>query len=97
MTSAPHGPTRRRAFTATLARLQAKGGWTYVVVPKRLAPPITRGWGRTPVTASVDGVSWATSVWRSKDGTGFLPVPRRVRGPKDEGDRVNVEFTFVDD
>lgn len=88
---------RRRAFSATLARIPGKGGWTYISVPKKLTPPITRGWGRTPVTATVDGVTWPTSVWRSKDGTGFLPVPKRVRGSKDEGDRVAVSFTYTDD
>jgi hypothetical protein len=80
-----------------LARIPGKGGWTYVKVPTRLAPPITRGWGRTPVTATVDGVPWTTSVWRSRDGSGFLPVPKRVRGKKEEGARVTVEFSFEDD
>ncbi len=88
---------RVASFVAVLARTPGKGGWTYVRVPKRLAPPITRAWGRTPVRATVDGVEWDTSVWRSKDGTGFLPVPKRVRGDKGEGARVVVEFSFLDD
>lgn len=87
-----HGP-----FRTTLRRLPGKGGWTYVAVPKKLAPPITRAWGRTPVTATIDGVEWTTSVWRSKDGKGFLPVPKRIRGGKEEGARVTIAFTFVDD
>jgi Domain of unknown function (DUF1905) len=90
-------PKRRGPFTTTLARIPGKGGWTYVTVPKRLTPPITRAWGRTPVLAVVDGVSWETSVWRSKTGEGFLPVPKRIRGEKEQGDRVTVEFSFVDD
>jgi hypothetical protein len=90
-------PTRRGPFRATLARIPGKGGWTYVSVPKRLAPPITRAWGRTPIHAEVDGVAWTTSVWRSKDGTGFLPVPKRVRGDKEAGARVTVTLTFDDD
>jgi hypothetical protein len=36
-------------------------------------------------------------VWRSKDGSGFLPVPKRVRGDKGEGARVTVAFEFDDD
>lgn len=87
-----HGP-----FRAVLARTPGKGGWTYVKVPVRLAPPITLAWGRTPIRATVDGVSWDTSVWRSKDGSGFLPVPKRVRGDKGEGARVTVAFEFEDD
>jgi hypothetical protein len=84
-------------FRAVLARIPGKGGWTYVKVPKRLAPPITRAWGRTPIQAELDGVAWTTSVWRSKDGSGFLPVPKRVRGDKEEGTRVTVSFEFEDD
>lgn len=53
--------------------------------------------GRTPVTASVDGLEWTTSVFRSKDGKGFLPVPKRVRGDKDEGARVMIAFSYEDD
>jgi hypothetical protein len=88
---------QRGPFRTTLKRYPGKGGWTYVAVPKKLTPPITRAWARTPVDATVDGVSWATSIWRSKTGGGFLPVPRRVRGDKSEGARVTVAFTFVDD
>jgi hypothetical protein len=88
---------QRGPFRTTLKRIAGKGGWTYVAVPKRLAPPITRAWARTPVHASVDGCEWATSVWRSKSGEGFLPVPKRIRGRKGEGDRVTVAVTFSDD
>jgi len=88
---------RRGPFRTTLARITGKAGWTYVRIPVRLAPPITRAWGRTPVLAVVDGVAWQTSVWRSKDGSGFLPVPKRVRGDKEEGARVTVAFEFDDD
>jgi hypothetical protein len=87
----------RGPFRATLARIPGKGGWIYVQVPKRLAPPITRAWARTPIRATVNDVSWDTSVWRSKDGSGFLPVPKRIRGEKGEGARVMVAFTFLDD
>lgn len=94
----PSSPVIRRGpFRATLARIPGKGGWTYVKVPKRLTPPITRAWGRTPIRAGLDGTTWTTSVWRSKDGSGFLPVPRRVRGDKEAGARVTVTFEFDDD
>jgi hypothetical protein len=68
-----------------------------VSVPKKMTPPITRAWGRTPVVASIDGVEWTTSIFRSKDGKGFLPVPKRVRAGKEEGARVTMTFSFVDD
>lgn len=88
---------RRGPFRTTLRRVPGKGGWTYVSLPKKLAPPITRAWGRTPVTASIDGAEWSTSVFRSKDGTGFLPVPKRIRGDKEEGARVTIALSFVED
>lgn len=93
----PRVATERGPFKTTLRRIPGKGGWTYVLVPKKLAPPITRAWARTPVRASVDGVAWDTSVFRSKSGEGFLPVPKRIRGEKKEGDRVAIAFTFLDD
>jgi Domain of unknown function (DUF1905) len=88
---------RRGPFRATLGRIRGKGGWTYITVPKSLTPPITRPSGRTPVHVIVDGVVWDTSICRVKTGEGFLTVPKRVRGTKEEGDRVMVEFAFEDD
>ena len=88
---------RRGPFRTTLKRHPGKGGWTYITVPKKLTPPITRAWARTPVQATVDGVTWDTSVFRAKTGEGFLAVPKRIRGEKSEGARVLVQFTFVDD
>jgi hypothetical protein len=83
-----------RRFKTTLRRLPGKGGWTFVAIPKKLTPPITRAWARTPVRASIDGVEWETSVWRSKTGEGFLPVPKRIRGDKEEGAQVAIGFSF---
>jgi hypothetical protein len=87
----------RGPFATTLRRIPGKGGWTYVSVPKKLAPPITRAWARTPVRATIDGVEWTTSIWRAKTGEGFLPVPKRVRAAKEAGTRVTIEFSFEDD
>jgi catechol 2,3-dioxygenase-like lactoylglutathione lyase family enzyme len=82
------------SFIATLMRYPGKGGWTFAVVPDEHAPPVTGGWGRTPVLASVDGRSWETSVWRGKDGITMLPVPKQIRGSKEDGDAVSVEVIF---
>lgn len=84
-------------FKTKLRRIPGKGGWTYVSIPKKLTPPITRAWGRTPVLASIDDTTWETSVWRSKTGAGFLPVPKRIRGGKEEGARVLITFSYEDD
>lgn len=88
--SAPHGGT----FTATLFRYPGKGGWHFAPVPARLSPPNRLAWGRAPVEAVVDGVTWRTSVWVGKDGRTLLAVPARVRGTKGAGDRVRVTLRF---
>lgn len=85
-----HGGT----FTATLFRYPGKGGWHFALVPEHLSPPVTHGWGRTPVEAIVDGMAWSTSVWRGKDGRTLLAVPAKVRGIKGAGDHVTVTLRF---
>ena len=81
-------------FTARLRRVPGPGGWVFAPVPDACAPRVTHGWGRTPVRATVDGVTWETSVWRGKSGETLLAVPRRVRGAKDDGDAVRVAIAF---
>ena len=81
-------------FTAVLFRWPGKGGWHFAPVPEKFAPPVTQGWGRTPVRATVDGTMWETSVWRGKDGRTLLAVPLKVRGSKGAGARVRVELEF---
>jgi hypothetical protein len=81
-------------FTATLFRYPGQGGWTFAEVPEELAPPVTHGWGRTPVTATLDGVSWETSVWRGKDGKTLLSLPKNVRGTLEDGDVATISIKF---
>ncbi|MEQ1568668.1 MAG: DUF1905 domain-containing protein [Myxococcota bacterium] len=78
------------SFTAVMFRIEGPGGWTFVEVPAGFAPVVVGPWGRTPVTASVDGKTWATSVWRERSGRVLLPVPKRIRGGKEAGDEVEV-------
>jgi len=79
-------------FRSKLFRYPGPGGWTFAPVPEKHAPPVTAGWGRTPVQATVDGVTWETSVWRDKKYGTLLAVPKRVRGDKGDGDTVLVEL-----
>lgn len=79
-------------FESKLFRYPGPGGWTFAPVPVKHAPPVTAGWGRTPVLAIVDGQSWNTSVWHDKTYGTLLPVPKRIRGNKGDGDVVTVEL-----
>ena len=79
-------------FTATLFKSPGKGGWTFATIPEELAPPVTAGWGRTPVMATVDGMTWKTSVWRDKGTKSLLAVPKKIRRGKGHGDTVEVSI-----
>lgn len=90
--------TRVGPFTTTLYRYKGKGAWTFAVIPAGVAPPATRPWGRTPVTATVDGVTWQTSIWRDRrHGRSLLAVPKRHLLDKSDGDTVRVAFSFDPD
>lgn len=80
-------------FTATLFRVEGKGGWTFVALPGSVSPPVTGSWGMTPVIATVDGMTWKTTIWRdAKSERRLLPVPKRIRSRKVDGDKVAVEL-----
>lgn len=86
-------PRAPASFTASLFRYPGPGGWMFARIPESHAPPATHAWGRTPVNASVDGRSWPTSVWRDKKHGTLLPVPKKILGAKQDGDRVLVVLT----
>jgi hypothetical protein len=86
---------RRGPFVTPLFRYPGKGRVDVCTYPEDAVAPVTRPWGRTPVSAVVDAVSWDTSVGRdTKTSSTLLAVPLRVRGSKRSGDTVTVEFTF---
>jgi hypothetical protein len=87
-------PRKRKHFEAKLFRYPGPGGWTFAPVPDAHAPPVTHGWGRTPVVANVNGRSWSTSVWRDKKYGSLLPVPKHIRGDSGDGHTVMVELSF---
>ncbi|MBM0258005.1 DUF1905 domain-containing protein [Micromonospora sp. 4G55] len=66
----PGGPgeplTGGPAFRATLVRWPGAGGWVFAPVPDAHAPGAAGPFGRVPVTATVDGRTWSTSVWRDR-------------------------------
>ncbi|MCU0635677.1 MAG: DUF1905 domain-containing protein [Gemmatimonadaceae bacterium] len=85
----------RVRFRATLWRSPGKGGWHFVDVPPRCAPSRHGAWGRAPVTATVNGSTWKTSAWRGENRRVLLPLPKRIRGALEEGDRVWVTLEFT--
>ena len=87
-------PSYRADFEAALFKYPGPGGWHFVRVPEDVAPRATHAWGRTPVRATVDGITWDTSVWREQSGRTLLAVPKRVRGSKGDGDQVAVTIAF---
>lgn len=95
MGSTEINPTYVARFNAKMFRYPGKGGWTFVTVPERFAPPVTHGWGRTPVMAKVDEYEWKTSVWREKSGRTLLAIPKSARGSKGHGDSVKVRLGFL--
>ena len=89
---------RRGPFETTLFRYAGKGAWYFAIIPRAVAPPATRPWGRTPVTATVDDATWETSLWRDRTfNRSLLAVPKKHRGDKGDGDTVTVTFTFEPD
>ncbi|MFG2103805.1 DUF1905 domain-containing protein [Micromonospora echinaurantiaca] len=77
-------------FEATLVRWSGPGGWVFAPVPEAHAPDAAGPFGRVPVTATVDGRTWSTSVWRDRKAGWLLAVPARIRAGKDDGDVVTV-------
>jgi len=97
-TRARRARSTRGPIETTLFRYHGKGAWHFAIIPADIAPPATRPWGRTPVTATVDGVTWETSIWRdTKSGRSLLAVPKKYRAGKGDGDPVTVTFVFDPD
>lgn len=81
-------------FRAALWRYPGPNGWTFVTLPEGGALPVTGPFGRTPVRATVDGKTWATSVWRTESGEVLLAVPKKVRAGKEPPAEVEVRVVF---
>ena len=77
-------------FTGELVEWDGPAAWHFVRVPEEFAPDFAGAFGRVPVVATVDDVTWETSAWRDKSAGWMLAVPKKVRRGKGDGDVVTV-------
>jgi hypothetical protein len=81
-----------------------KGSWHFFTVPEERSDEIhahclaaMRGFKSARVEATINGITWRTSVFPMKSGGYFLPVKKEVRrrAAIAAGDEVTVELDLL--
>lgn len=84
---------------------EAAGRWYFITVPEEQCGEIRaqafgapRGFGSVRVEATINGVTWRTSVFPLNSGGYLLPVKAEVRKKADlaAGDEVTVLLELID-
>lgn len=72
-------------FTGLVVEWRGPAPYHFVRVPEdeadqiqEMAAAVTYGWGMVPVTVTIGGTSWTTSLW-PKDGQYVVPLKDRIR------------------
>lgn len=83
---------------------EGQGSWHFLTVPAEEAVEIKahslgtrRGFGSVRVSATINGVTWRTSVFPQKSGGYILPIKANVRRRAgiSAGDDVTVEIELI--
>ena len=85
---------------------EGKGSWHFLTIPpddaveirlESAASGVRRGFGSVRVTATINGVSWNTSIFPQKSGGYILPIKADVRrrAGVGAGDDVTVTLELV--
>ena len=85
------------SFSGLAEKFPGKGGWVYVVVPKKHRVYLQRrrrAWGMYPITAHIGKTSWKTKLMMKKGGDFFVSLKKAVRNKEKiaVGDNVTISF-----
>jgi len=76
--------------------------WYFVTIPKKESSEIKkkfgayhRGWGSIPVTVTIGGSSWKTSIFWEKKGTYILPIKKEIRRAENIGSGDIITLTLL--
>jgi hypothetical protein len=88
-------------FSGELWFWKGPAPWHFLTVPdeqcgalEAVASRVSYGWGMVPVTASIGGTEWTTSLW-PKDGAYVVPIKAWVRRAEELelGDTARIRLT----